>query len=115
MEILSHTDFPKGKKLTKEQIAETLKKVENRTQEEEEKSRIQYCKDAINDKKFKLIKWSNNSNVNWTHDHCECCGKHISDKDGSENEAYTNKNEDWFCKKCFSKYKKELNLIEVKN
>jgi hypothetical protein len=40
--------------------------------------------------------------------------EHISDKNRNENEAYTNKNEDWFCKSCFKKYQKELNLIEIK-
>lgn len=113
MKILDHTDFPKGKELTKEQIAEILKRVENQTPEEEEKSRIQYCKDAIIDKKFKLTKWVSTSK-DWTHDHCDFCGKHISDKEGAENIAYTNKNEDWFCKNCFKKYKGELNLVEIK-
>jgi len=114
MKIISHTDFPKGKELTKEQIAEILKRVENRTPEQEEKSRIKYCKDVIKDKKFKLTKWVS-SNNKWTHDHCDFCGKHISDKEGSENEAYTDKNQDnWFCKDCFKKYKGELNLVEIK-
>lgn len=91
-----------------EKIKQILKKIENRTPEEDEKSRLQYCKDAIKDKKFKLTKWMSSDN-NWTHDHCDCCGKHISDKDV----AYTNKNEDWLCKDCFKKYKKELNLVEI--
>jgi formylmethanofuran dehydrogenase subunit E len=90
-------------------IKKMLKKLENRTPEEEEKSRIQYCKEAIIDKKFKLTKWVSSDNK-WTHDHCDFCGEHISDKD----EAYTNKNNDWFCKSCFKKYKKELNLLEIK-
>jgi hypothetical protein len=96
-----------------EKIKQILKKVENRTPEEEEKSRMQYCKDAIKDKKFKLTKWVSHNNK-WAHDHCEFCGKHISDKEGAENIAYTNKNEDWFCKNCFKKYKGELNLVKTK-
>ena len=94
-------------------IKEKLKELENRTPEQEEKSRLDYCKDAIKDKKFKLIKWRQ-SQEDWTHDHCDFCGKNISDKEGNESEAYTNKNDDWFCKDCFRKYKDELNLIEVK-
>ncbi len=113
MKNRNHTNFPKGKELTKEQIAEILKKLENRTPEEEEKSRIQYCKDAIKDKKFRLTKWKL-SKKDWTHDHCDFCGKHISNKQGSENEAFTNKNGDWLCKDCFKKYQKELNLIEIR-
>jgi len=81
--------------------------------EQVEQSRLKYCKDVIKDKNFKLMKWKLNDK-NWTHDHCDFCGKHISDKNESKNEAYINKNEDWFCKECFNKYKRELNLIEIR-
>lgn len=96
-----------------EKFKNILEKLKNRSPEEEEKSRIEYCKDSISDKKFKLVKWKQNQK-DWSHDHCDFCGKHISDKEGGETEAYTNNNEDWLCKDCFKRNKEELGLIEIK-
>ncbi len=96
----------------KEFIKQRLKELENRTPEEEEKSSLEYCKDVIKDKNFKLVKWKL-SQEGWTHDHCDFCAKSISNKKGAENEAYTNKNEHWLCKECFKKYKEILGLREV--
>ena len=104
----------KEKKWTKERIKEILDRVSKKTPKEREKSRIQYCKDAIKDKKFRLMKWIS-PKKGWTHDHCDFCGGHISDKEESENKAYTNKEEkDWFCKKCFKQYKDIIGLEEIK-
>ena len=96
-----------------EKIKQRLKELENRSPEEELQSRLEYCKDAIKDKNFKLKKWVA-PNKDWSHDHCEVCGVTISNKEGAENEAYANEDKkDWICKNCFNKYKDELNWIEI--
>jgi len=110
--MITHKDF-EGKGRSKKEIDIVLEKLKNRTPEEELKSRLEYCKEAIIDKKFELKEWFTPSK-DWTHDHCEICGKHISDKKGADNGAYSNsvkENEDWICKECFNKYKEELGLI----
>jgi len=63
-------------------------------------------------KKLKLEKWRPpKDNLNWDHDHCEICGKEISNSNHAENEGYTDKDYFyWICKSCFKKYKKELGI-----
>jgi hypothetical protein len=86
-----------------------MESIKDRTSEEEAKIRqktIEELKLRFIKKKFQLKKWSPpKENLAWSHDHCVFCQAHISDKDGSENEAYTDDEEhDWICKFCFKKY-----------
>jgi hypothetical protein len=63
-------------KMIDEKTKQILKKLENRTPKQEEKSRLDYCKDAIKDKNFKLVKWKL-KDKSWTHDHCDLCGTYL--------------------------------------
>ena len=95
--------------MEKAQIKKILGYIRNRTPEEKEKIRqkdIEELKEKFSKKEFKLKKWKvPKDNPNWSHDHCDFCGAHISNKKGSENEAYIdNEESDYICKSCFKKY-----------
>ena len=95
--------------MEKEEIKKIMEAIKNRTPEEKERIRqknIEELKEKFSKEKLQLKKWRPpKKNPNWSHDHCEFCQAHISDKEGSENEAYTDEREDdWICKSCFKKY-----------
>jgi|WetSurMetagenome_2_1015567.scaffolds.fasta_scaffold485694_2 hypothetical protein len=97
------------KTMEKEEIKKMLEYIKNRTPEEEEIIRqksIKELKERFSKKQLQLKKWRPpKENLNWSHDHCDFCQTHISNKENSENEAYTDEEEnDWICKSCFKKY-----------
>ena len=98
--------------MNREEVKKLMESIDSRTPEEKkevEKSRVQELIEEFKVKNFKLKTWNpSKDNSNWSHDHCDFCGVHISNKEGCEKEAYTDDKEfDWVCKSCFDKYLKQ--------
>jgi len=74
-----------------------------------DKKEIDLWKKEFNGRNFKLKKWCPpKDNLDWSHDHCEICNKSFPDE---QKEGYNDdKHFYWLCKKCFDKFKDELNL-----